>query len=47
MGIFIHLNVSKSVRRAEWRRVYEESLELVAAFPLYEKQKRMFLGEGM
>lgn len=47
MGIFIHLNVSEDVRRAEWRRVYDESLKLVEAFPLYEKQKRMFLGEGM
>lgn len=47
MGIFIHLNVSKQIRRSEWRKVYEESLKLVKAFPLYEKQKRIFLGEGM
>lgn len=47
MGIFIHLNVSKQVTRAEWEKVYQESLALVRAFPLYEKQKRIFLGEEM
>ena len=38
MGIFIQLKVSKRVRQSEWRSVYDESLKLVRAFPLYEKQ---------
>lgn len=37
MGIFIHLEVSKSVTKEAWNKVYEESLELVAAFPLAER----------
>ena len=47
MGIFIQLKVSKRVLQSEWRSVYAESLKLVRAFPLYEKQKRIFLGEEM
>ena len=32
MGIFIHLEVSKSVTEEEWENVYEETLALVKAF---------------
>jgi len=39
MGISIHLAISKSVTREEWKSVYEESLKLVEAFPLAEKRK--------
>lgn len=39
MGIFIHLCISKAVSRQEWESVYEETLELVRAFPLAERQK--------
>ena len=34
MGIHIHLYVSKSVTKQEWKDVYEESLFLAKAFPL-------------
>lgn len=37
MGIFIHLAISKSVTKKEWTKVYDETLQLVAAFPLAEK----------
>ncbi|MBE5924382.1 MAG: hypothetical protein E7271_07940 [Lachnospiraceae bacterium] len=36
MGISIHLSVSKSVKKEEWKAVYEESLKMVKAFPLAE-----------
>ena len=36
MGIFIHLAISKSVTRKEWNDVYQETLQLVKAFPLAE-----------
>ena len=36
MGIFIHLAVSKSVAKAEWRKVYGETLKLAKAFQLAE-----------
>lgn len=39
MGIFIHMRVSKSVTKEEWSKVYEETLQLVKAFPLAEQQK--------
>ena len=34
MGIFIHMNISKSVTKREWKNVYEETLQLVKNFPL-------------
>lgn len=34
MGIFIYENVSVSVTKEEWEKVYEETLILVEAFPL-------------
>lgn len=34
MGIFIHLKISKAVKKEEWDKVYEETLQLVSAFPL-------------
>ena len=38
MGICIHIGISKSVKKEEWKKVYEESLQLVKAFPLAEKR---------
>ena len=45
MGIFIHLEVSKSVTEEEWSRVYEESLELVKTFPLAERGTISYAGQ--
>lgn len=45
MGIFIHLEISKSVTEEEWNRVYEESLELVNAFPLAERGTITYAGK--
>ncbi|MBR1597580.1 MAG: hypothetical protein IJ661_01555 [Lachnospiraceae bacterium] len=39
MGICIHLSISKSVKKEEWQKVYEESLKMVKAFPLAGKRK--------
>ena len=39
MGIFIHMNISKSVTKREWEKVYKETLQLVKAFPLAERRK--------
>lgn len=36
MGIYIHMEISKSVTAKEWERVYGETLQLVNAFPLSE-----------
>lgn len=38
MGIFIYLGISKAVQKQEWEEVYEETLQLVKAFPLAEKR---------
>ncbi len=45
MGIFIYLEVSKSTTEEEWNRVYQESLELVDAFPLAERGKIAYCGK--
>lgn len=34
MGIGIHLSISDSITQEEWEQVYEETLQLVRAFPL-------------
>ncbi len=39
MGVFIYLNISKSVTREEWREVYQETLKLIKAFPLAERRE--------
>ena len=39
MGIFIHMNISKSVTKREWKNVYEETLQFVKNFPLAERRK--------
>lgn len=39
MGIYIFLDIARSVTREEWKKVYEETLELVAKFPLAEVKK--------
>lgn len=38
MGIFLHMDISKSVKKAEWSKVYAETLHLVKAFPLAEQR---------
>lgn len=45
MGVHIHLEVSKSVTKEEWAKVYEESLELVKAFPFAERGTIEYVGE--
>jgi hypothetical protein len=37
MGIFIHLDISKSVTKPEWEAVYEETLQLIKHLPLAER----------
>ncbi|MCM1262161.1 MAG: hypothetical protein NC313_05525 [Butyrivibrio sp.] len=44
MGISINLEVSESVTEKEWSKVYEESLELVKAFPLAERGTISYAG---
>ena len=39
MGIYVHMSVSKTVTKREWEGVYEETLQLVKAFPLAEKRE--------
>lgn len=34
MGIFINMDISKSVTKQEWEKVYKDTLQLVKAFPL-------------
>lgn len=38
MGIFINLDISKSVTKKEWEDVYNETLVLIKNFPLAEKK---------
>lgn len=44
MGIFIYGEISKSVTRDEWERVYEETLVLVHAFPFAERGTVTYTG---
>lgn len=37
MGIFLHVNISKSVQKQEWEKVYEETLQLVKSLPFAER----------
>lgn len=37
MGIFIHMNISKSVTKEEWEKVYNETLFLVEKLPFAER----------
>ena len=39
MGIYIYLQISHSVTKEEWEKVYEETLQLVNAFPFAEKRR--------
>lgn len=39
MGVFIYLEISRSVTCEEWRKVYQETLQLVKAFPLAERRE--------
>lgn len=36
MGIFIYLQISKSVTQEEWEKVYEETLQLMKSLPFAE-----------
>lgn len=45
MGIFIYEAVSKSVTEDEWKKVYEETLTLVEAFPLAERGRITYAGK--
>lgn len=45
MGIFIYENVSKSVTKVEWEKVYEETLVLVDALPLAERSAITYSGK--
>ena len=38
MGIFIHMSISMSVTKKEWEKVYEETLQLVNAFPFAQRR---------
>ena len=38
MGVFIYVDISKSVTEAEWKAVYGETLTLVKAFPFAERR---------
>jgi hypothetical protein len=39
MGIFIYLDISKSVTKPEWEAVYEETLQLIKNLPLAERRQ--------
>jgi len=39
MGIFLHIEISKAVTKKEWEKVYDETKELVAMFPLAERRR--------
>jgi len=45
MGIFIYEAVPKSVTKAEWEKVYEETLVLVDAFPFAEMGTVTYAGK--
>ena len=39
MGICINLNISKTVTREEWSKVYKESLKMINSFPLADRRE--------
>ena len=39
MGIFIDLDISKSITKKEWEDVYNETLMLIEKLPLAERRK--------
>ena len=39
MGIYIHLDISKSVTQERWEIVYEETLQLINHFPLADRRE--------
>ncbi len=47
MGIFIHLDISKSITNDEWSKVYEESKLLAQAFELGDCQKVNIHGQNV
>lgn len=44
MGIEIHLSISDSVTQQEWEKVYEETLQLVQAFPFADLKRVLIKG---
>lgn len=44
MGISIHMAISTSTTREEWRDVYQETLQLARAFPLAELREELVRG---
>ena len=44
MGIEIHLSISDSVTQQEWETVYEETLQLVQAFPFADLKRVLIKG---
>lgn len=47
MGIFIYQELSKSITREEWERVYEETLVLVNALPFAERRTIAYRGRDL
>ena len=47
MGIFIYMNVSKSIADEEWEPFYEEATQLAQKFGLFDIMKREFYGGEM
>ena len=47
MGIFIHLCVSDTVTKSEWKRAYEKSLKLVKKLPFIDIAKKQYYGEEL
>lgn len=47
MGIFIYAEVSKSVTKAEWRKVYGETLTLAESFHLAERGTITYAGRNV
>ncbi len=44
MGVCVHLDIAQSVTSAEWKKVYDETLKLVKAFPLAEYRQVVVRG---
>ena len=40
MGVYVYIDLSKSITKEEWTSVYNESLELLKVFPFAERQRK-------
>lgn len=47
MGVSINLEISRSVTKQEWEKVYEESLKMVNKFPFAERDEVEYHGKTM